>query len=157
MSPEIPRIVNFIVFLGVLYYFLRQPTAQFFRDRAGRIGHEFEQARIAREKAKAQLQEIESRLHRLDDEIQELQTRATAEAEAEEARIRAAAQTDIEKLRALARRDIESATNVARLELKTFAATQAVELAKGIIQREIRDEDHHRLVQQFNEQLEEAR
>ena len=157
ISSEIPRIVNFIIFVAVLYYFLRKPAAQFFRDRTLRISRELAQARADREEARAKLQQIESRLNRLDDEIQELNIRAAAEADAEEARIRVAAQADAEKLQALARREIESATNVARLELKAFAAAQAAELARTIIRREITDGEHHRLIENFSQQISEVR
>jgi len=157
ISPEIPRIANVVVFVAVIYYLARKPVAQFFRDRVLGIGRELELARTEREDARAKLQQIESRLNRLNDEIQELRARAAAEADAEQARIRAAAQTDAEKLRALARREIESATNVARLELKAFAAAQAVELAKTLIRRDLSEDQHHRLIEHFSQQISEVR
>jgi F-type H+-transporting ATPase subunit b len=157
IGSEIPRIINFIIFAAVLYYFLRKPIAQFFRDRVLRISRELAQARADREEARAKLQQIESRLTRLDEEIQELNIRAAAEADAEDARIRVAAQADAEKLQGLARREIESATNVARLELKAFAAAQAAELARTIIRREITDGEHHRLIENFSQQISEVR
>lgn len=157
ISSEIPRIINFILFVAVLYYFLRKPVAQFFRERALRISRELAQAQAEREEAQAKLRQVEARLNRLDEEIQELKSRAAAEAEAEEARIRLAAQEEAEKLRALARREIQSAINVARLELKAFTAAQAVELARSIIRREITDNEHHRLIETFARQIVEER
>lgn len=157
MSPEIPRIVNFIIFAAVLYHLLRRPVSQFFQDRAQRIAVELDRARAEREAARSRLLQIESRLHRLDDEIKELQVQAAAEADAEEARIKAAAEAEAEKLRLLARREITSTANVARLELKAFAANQAIEMARDIIRREITDEDHHWLIEHFSQQLQEVR
>ncbi|MBI3950215.1 MAG: ATP synthase F0 subunit B [Acidobacteria bacterium] len=157
MSPEIPRIVNFTIFAAVLYFLLRKPIAQFFRDRAERISRELNKAQAEREEARARLQQIESRLSHLEDEIQELRARAAQEAEAEEARIRAAAERDAEKLRAMARRQIESSANAARIQLKAFVAAQVVELARSVIRRDMRDEDQHRLIEHFAEQIEEVR
>jgi F-type H+-transporting ATPase subunit b len=157
INPEIPRLVNFTIFVVILVYLLRKPVTQFFRDRVQKIIHDLDRAQAERESARARLRQIELRLNRIEDEIQELNTRAAAEAEAEEARIKAAAEAEAEKLRALSRREIESSMNAARLELKSFAAAQAVELAKNIIRREMSDEDHHRLITHFNEQIEEVR
>jgi len=157
MSPEIPRLVNFIIFAAILYYFLHQPVTQFLKQRAQKIRADLEQAQAERESARVKLQEIESRLSHLDKEIAELKTQAAAEAQAEEARLQASAAAEAEKLRALTRREIQSATEAAKLELKVFAAAKAVELANDLIRREMTDADHHRLIEQFTEQIKEAR
>jgi F-type H+-transporting ATPase subunit b len=157
ISPEMPRLVNFIIFAAILYYFLHKPVIQFLRQRVQKIRTDLEQAQAERESARAKLQEIESRLIHLGHEIAELKTRAIAEAQAEETRLQASAAAEAEKLRALAVREIQSATEAAKLELKVFAAVKAVELAKNLIQREVTDADHHRLIERFTEQIEEAR
>ncbi len=157
IAPEIPQLVNLLVFLGITYYLVRKPTAQWFHERRQRIRRELNHARVEREKAQAKLREIEARLARLDEEIEELKRRAQAEAEAEEVRIQAQARLQAEKLRAQARRDIESAARAAQLELKAFVAQQTVELARSLIRQQMTEEDHHRLVEVFSDRLQEVR
>lgn len=157
VSSEIPRLVNFTIFAAVLIYLLRKPASQFFKERAQQILHALNQAGQERETAKTKLQEIESRLNRLGDEIEQIKANAAKEAAAEQQRINASTDMELEKLRAFAQREIESAMNAARQELKAFAATQAVEMARHLIQRNITDDDHHRLIEQFSQQLNEVR
>lgn len=157
ISPEIPRLVNFILFVGILIYFLRKPIAQFLRQRVEKLRKDLERAEAERVAARGKLHELESRLSRLDEEIVSLKSQAAAEAQAEDARLQAGAEAEAEKLRAMARRDIGAATEAAKSELKTYAAAQAVELAKEIARREMKEDDHHRLVQQFAKNLGEVR
>jgi F-type H+-transporting ATPase subunit b len=157
LSPEIPRLVNFIIFAAVLFYFLRKPAAEFFKQRREKLRADLERAHADRESARAKLREIESRLTHLDAEIAELKSKAAVEAQAEEARLQAGAVAEVEKLRVLARREIESATQAAKFELKSYTAAQVVEMARNLVRRELREEDHQRLVQRFTERIGEGR
>ncbi|MCS6805793.1 MAG: ATP synthase F0 subunit B [Acidobacteriota bacterium] len=156
VSSEIPRLVNFTIFVAVLIYLLRKPASQFLKSRAEQILQALNQAARERETAKTKLREIESRLNRLSDEIEQIKANAAKEAAAQQERIKASTDMEIEKLRAFAEREIQSAMNAARQELKAFAATQAVEMARHLIQRNITDDDHHRLIKQFSQQLNEV-
>lgn len=157
LNPEIPRTVNFVIFAGILIYFLREPMRRFLNERVEAIRRGLAEARAKKDSVEARLREIESRLQRLDAEIAGLKAEAEKEAEAERARIRKATEAEVDKLRALAHREIDGAKSAALLELKSFAASKSVELAEALIQAEMKVEDDRRLVVEFAERLQEMR
>jgi F-type H+-transporting ATPase subunit b len=153
---NIARTVNLIIFLVVLYFLVRKPTREFFRQRYTEIRASLERAAREKETAAARLAEIDTRLNRLDAEIADIRTQAEREAAAERERIETQARQEAEKLRAMAQREIESAKNSALAELQQFTATQAVELAEKIIRRELTAEDDARLVGRISQEIQKA-
>jgi len=156
INPVLAKAINLAIFLTFLYFILRKPMAQFFRDRAEGIRAQLKRAEREKQEALAKLKEVEERLSKLDSEVARIRTEAEREAEAEYQRVIAGANEDAEKLRQLARREIEAAAKTARLELKAFVAEKTVELAESIIKREIRDEDDNRLITDYVKELEEV-
>ncbi len=157
IDPGIPRAINFLIFAGILIYFLRKPLSRFLSGRVEGIRRDLSEARAKKESVEARLREIESRLGRLDETITELRTTAEQESLAEQARIRAATQTELEKLRVFAGREIEGAKSAAILELKAFAARKSVELAEVLVRGEMRVEDDRRWVSDFADGLKEVK
>jgi F0F1-type ATP synthase membrane subunit b/b' len=149
----LPKAVNLTIFLLILYFILRKPTREFFRQRFAQIRAALERAAKEREAASAKLKEINARLNRLDAELNEIRAQAEREAAAERERIEASAREDAEKLRLLARREIEGAKKAALVELRQFAAEQSVALAEQIIRRELTPEDDARLVRRLSEEI----
>jgi len=149
ISPEIPRLVNLLIFAGALYYLLRRPISQFFKRRAEDVRKELARAQAERENAQARLREAESKLMELDEGVRLIKARAEEEAAAEYDRIVRAAQAEAEKIRALAAREIEAARKAALLELRIYAVEKAVQMATQTVSSELNEEDHQRLVTQF--------
>ncbi|HWQ34585.1 MAG TPA: ATP synthase F0 subunit B [Blastocatellia bacterium] len=159
VSPAIANIaktVNLIIFLGALYFLLRKPMREFFRQRYTEIRASLERAAREKETASARLAEIDARLNKLDAEIADIRTQAEREAAAERERIETQARQEAEKLRAMAQREIESAKNSALAELQQFTATQAVELAEKIIRRELTPDDDARLVGRISHEIQQV-
>ena len=73
------KIVNFVAFFGILFYFLRNPAGEFFANRTAAIQREMVEAKAAREKAEKRLAEIEQKLARLSEEIAEFRAEAGRE------------------------------------------------------------------------------
>ncbi|HXF05954.1 MAG TPA: hypothetical protein VNM72_11140 [Blastocatellia bacterium] len=156
MSPELPRLVNFLLFVAALYYFFREPIAQFFRHRAETIRADLERARREREAARTKLNEIQLKLARLDDEVKQMKARAEAEAAAEYERVMESARREAEKIRALGLREIETARRAAEIELRTFAVERALAHARRMLCEQLTEDDHHRLVEAFIAELPEV-
>src|SRR5262249_31609521 len=111
--------------------------------------------RAAREKqeATAKIAELDTRLNRLDTDLQEIGTQSDREAAAERARMDAEAKKDVEKIREMATREVEAAKQVARPDLGGFAATTAVDLAEQMIRREMTPADDARMVARVGEEM----
>ena len=153
LLPTIAKVVNLLLFVGLMIYFLRRPIKEAFRARQESIRNELMRAEEERAAATAKLEEVEGRLARLNEEVEAIKAQAQKEAAEERARVERAAEEEIRKIREQARREIESAGKVARAELRAFTAEQSVRLAEEMIRRDIRPEDDAHLAREYVEEL----
>ncbi len=147
LNPAIPKAVNLILFLGVLYYLLRKPTRDFFKTRLVEVRGTLDRAGRDRDEALAKLSQIDTRLSQLDAELADIKAQADRETEAEQTRLETEATADVERLRRVAHREIEAAKQGALAELRKFTAEKSVALAEQLIKRELTSEDDRRLVE----------
>lgn len=155
--PLIAKILNLLIFVGLMVYILRRPIGAAFSGKRESIRRELMRAQEERNAALAKLEEVEGRLARLDAEVEAVRAKARKEAAEESARIERATEEEIRKLHDQARREIENAGKVARAELRAFAAEQSIRLAEEMIRQNIRPEDDARLVDEYVEELGGAR
>ncbi len=66
------RVIDFVLFVAILYYFLRKPVAEFFKTRKESIKRELEEAEQLKEEAERLFEETKKKLERLEDEIKNL-------------------------------------------------------------------------------------
>jgi F-type H+-transporting ATPase subunit b len=153
LLPTIAKLVNLLLFVGLMFYFLRRPIVTAFQGRQEGIRHELMRAEEERVAAEARLEEVEGRLARLDAEVEAIRANAQREAAEESRRVERATEAEIRKIREQARREIESAAKAARAELRRFTAEQSVKLAEEMIRRDIRPEDDAHLAREYVEEL----
>ncbi|HEX8720901.1 MAG TPA: ATP synthase F0 subunit B [Pyrinomonadaceae bacterium] len=153
LLPTIAKLVNLLLFIGVMVYFLRRPVREAFRARQGSIRDELMRAEEERAAAVARLEEVEGRLANLNAEVEAVRAQAQREAAEERARVARATEEEMRKIREQARREIESAAKAARAELRTFTAEQSVRLAEEMIRRDIRPEDDAHLAREYVSEL----
>lgn len=153
VHPAVAKLVNLIIFLGLLFYLLRKPAKEFFATRLAEVRATLQQAAKEKEAATAKMAELDARLGRLDSELAEIKSQAQREAAAERERLQAEAKRDAEKIRTIAQREIEAAKQIALTELRDFAATKSVDLAEQMIRRELKPEDDARLLKRMSEEM----
>lgn len=143
--------VNFLVLIGLLYYFFKNKVRVQDRFKADyeKIQGSIESARIAKEEAELKLKELDQRLEQLNEEIVRLKTAAAKEADEEKKKILEAAQKEAERIVEQAHRDIDSEVEIARKELRKQLAEQAVSRSREIIERELNDQDQKRLITDY--------
>jgi F0F1-type ATP synthase membrane subunit b/b' len=140
------KFVNLVVFVLAAIYILRRPLSDALKGRRERIREELLKAQRERDRALAELQEMEAKLSHLDAEVAAIRHQAEAEAVAERDRLSKETDAELAKLREASQREIESAGKAAKQELREFAARQSLKLAEEAIRREIRTEDDARLI-----------
>jgi F-type H+-transporting ATPase subunit b len=123
-------ILNFLVIAALIVFALKSSLPTLFRERTAAIQKGLEEARRASAEASARLTEIESRLARLDVEINEMRAKSEQDAQAEDGRMRAATEEERRKIVENSEQEIAAAANAARRDLKQFAAELAVSLAE---------------------------
>jgi len=122
-------LINFAIVVGLIAWLWRKNVPALFRNRTASIQKAIEEARRASEDANRRLSEIEARLGRLGDEIDQMRATAERDAAAEEERIKAAAEEEARRIGESAVQEIGAAAKSARRDLTAYAADLAVSLA----------------------------
>jgi F-type H+-transporting ATPase subunit b len=146
---DIGRFFNLALVAAILIKVARKPLASFFSSRTESIHNQLAEAQEARRQAEAKLAEIESRMSRVDAELEEIKLAAEKEGAEEYLRLVESAGQDASKIVERARQEIEGMTRAAQLELKKHVAELSVQLAEEKIRNEITDADRGRLFARF--------
>lgn len=146
-------VANFIIFVGVIYYFANQPLKEYLTTRSSAIRKDLVEAAALKATAAAQLATIEQQLHALPGELTTLRARGAEDIKAEAARIAAAAAADHERLLEQTRREIDLQVRLAKKEILEHAADLSVRLATERIKKEVTPDDQSRLVDRYLDQV----
>lgn len=138
--------VVFLILLGVLYKFAWGPIANALDLREETIQRQIEEARLASEKAAAQLREYEARLTAATDEARQIVAGARKDAEVAKDKVVAEAREAAQKERDRAVADINIAKNQALDQIAQKSVQTAVSLASNIIRREVKPQEHEALI-----------
>ena len=122
-------VANFIIFVGVLYYFFNTPLKEYLANRSATIRKDLVDAAELKSTASAQLAAIESKLQALPGEVNALRARGAEEIQAEEQRIAAAAAVERERLLEQTRKEIDLQVRLAKKQILEHAADLSVQLA----------------------------
>ena len=150
-------VANFVIFIGVLYYFFNKPFGEYLSGRNATIRKDLVEAGELRNNANAQLAAIDQKLQALPGEVTALRARGADETKAEEQRIAAAAAADRERLLEQTRREIDLQVRLAKKEILEHAADLSVQLATERIRNEVTPADQDRLVERYLSQVKEKK
>jgi F-type H+-transporting ATPase subunit b len=142
-------IATFIIFLllaAILAKFAWGPISDGLDKREQGIARMIDEARLAQEQAEAQLRSYEAKLAAAAEEARTIVGQARQDAEAAKERIMAEAKEAAAKERERAVEDIGNAKNAALQEIAEKSVNTAIALASNIVRREVKPEDHDRLV-----------
>ena len=148
-------VANFIIFVGILYYYLNQPLKEYLAGRSSTIRKDLVEAAELRATAASQLATIEQKLAALPGELNALRTRGAQEITNEEQRIAAQAVADRDRLLEQTRREIDLQVRLAKKAILEHAADLSVQLATERIKKEVTPADQDRLVDRYLSQAKE--
>lgn len=147
-------LINFAIFVAVLYRFGSGPVRAFIRQRHDTIRRDLDEAARLRREAAAKLEQAEQQLAGVEREIARLLESVLKEAEAEKARIVEAAHAQAARLRSDAERQIQAEIERARIELRRGVIATAVASADRILREQIGADDQHRMAELYVSDLE---
>lgn len=139
-------VLIFLLVVFILGKYAWKPLLSSLQAREDFIRDSLQKAREEREQAERRLAEYEEKLAAARAEATALVEEGRRDAEAVKAKIEATAREEGDKLMARARREIELARDQAVKDLHTTSARLATDLATKVLEREIRPEDHERLL-----------
>ena len=140
------QIVNLAAFLGLLWYFLKKPVAEFFGNRRAEVAKAIAKAEEDRRRAEALAGELAQRLAQIETEMKNLRDGAKRDAEAEHTALLKQTEEEAARLVARTSTDVENRVRAARAELTAYAGDLAVDLAKELLAKSVTPEDEKRLV-----------
>ena len=141
------QLLNFLVLLALVIWFLARSLPKVFGQRASGIRKQLVDARRATEEAKQRMNSVEQRLAKLDDEIAAIGLQAEKTSEQDAERLKAAAEDEKNKIVAAAEQEIAAAAANAQRQIRQFAAELAIDQAAQRIA--ISAETDRLLVQSF--------
>ena len=142
---------NLAILLGALIVFAGPGIQDSFRARALLVRQDLDEAAKLKADAAAHHEAVAQRLAALSQEIADLQSRARAEAEAEERKIGERAAEAAARVAETAQRQIRDEASRARNEIRREAVELAVQLAENILKSQVGAADQRRLAVEFLE------
>lgn len=149
-------VINLAIFLGVfavLAKFVWPVILGGLQAREEKIHDDLASAEKANADAKSLLTEYQAKLDEAANQVQEMLASARKDAEAAGQRIVDEAKSEAERQRERAVSDIETAKKVAISELAGQTSDMAIQVAKQVVGRELKAEDHAELIRQSLERL----
>ena len=149
-------VVNLAIFLGVfaiLAKFVWPNILKGLQAREDKIQGDLEAAETANQEAKALLADYQSKLDAAAAQVQSMLAEARTDAETNKQKIVEEAKAEAERQRERAVADIETAKKVALSELAGQTSDMAINVAKQVVGRELKPEDHADLIRQALDRL----
>ena len=139
------KLVNMVVFLGLLGYLLKGPVGAAFAERRSAISAQLREATERRQRADRLAQDIQARLDQIEGEVSAILQRAREEGERQKAELIAAAESESQKILASARTEVDVRLKAARQDLTNYARHLATQRAEEIVRSSVTDADRKRL------------
>ncbi len=142
-------LINFGIFLGIMYRLAWKPLKAFMQQRHDGIAKNLDEAAALRAAAEATLKQYEAKIKGIDAEIDALLKTIQKEAEAEKARIIATAEAEAKRLKADAERQIAAEIDRARRELRVGVIEAAVQAADAALRKNIAADDQRKMAEKY--------
>jgi F-type H+-transporting ATPase subunit b len=142
------QVINFLVLLFILWKLLYKPLVAKMEERTQAIKKSLEEAQAARADAERQRQAHAAQIQAALGEAQAIRATALKEAAEEQRRLVEAARAEAGRLVQTAKAEMEQDIRRARQQLRQEVGDLAVQIAERLIKKSLRDEDHHRIVQE---------
>lgn len=120
------KVFNFAVFFFGLFFLLKGALSSAFKTRTKELQEQLGQAERDKAEGLAQIQELETKMTGLQEELDGIMVKAESDAELEKQRILEAARQEADQILAQTRQEIEFQKRLAEQELRALVAELAV-------------------------------
>lgn len=150
------QIVNTLVMFLVLRHFLFRPATEFMENRTKGIENAIEEADAKNKEAEELRVQYEGKLTNIKEERNEIIREATKRAEERSNEIIKAAEVEAQKIKEKGRQEVERERQKAVNELKDQISTLAIMAASKVIEEELNQQTHEKMIQEFIKEVGEA-
>ncbi|MBQ7585123.1 MAG: ATP synthase F0 subunit B [Desulfovibrionaceae bacterium] len=140
------RVVNFILFFGILWYFAGKMIKNFFRGRRQGIQDTFDNLEERKKLAQQKLAEVEAHIANLEEERKAILDESRAQATALKNKIIEDAKRQAEQIVEQARLSAESEGRSLLSQVRSTMADEIVDAAEKLLREKLGDADHKKLI-----------
>ena len=140
------RVLNFIIFFGILWHFVGDMAKRFFKGRREGIANTLEDLEARRATAKGKLAEVEQRIANLDAEREAILAESRVQAEALKKGIVEEAQRQAAQIVEQARLTAENEGRAIFSEVRTALADEIVDATEKLLRTKLTAGDHEKLI-----------
>ena len=146
-------LLNLVILFLIVKKFLYKPIKKTLKDRVEKLEEKYTEADERLENAKNTEAELNEKLSEADKAAEQIVSDATVVAERRKAEITAEAQAEADNIVRLAHAEAELERKKAQGDIKTQIVDVSLALSEKLIEREIKEEDHHNLIDSFISQI----
>ena len=143
------HVINAVILCLVVSRFIYKPVRKFMKAREDKVEQQLNEARIAHEEVGEALQKRDEALRSADLQAEARMTESRKRLQELEGRMLASAQAEREEILAHARQEADNILNNAREAMQNQATALALDIARAVLGREVRREDHEALISDF--------
>lgn len=140
------RIINLVLFCGILWYFTGNLCKRFFKNRKQTIQDTLDDLEKRREDAKKRLEEIEVRIANLEAERKAILDESHAQAERLKKGIVDDAHRQADQIVEQARRTAENEGRAMMDQVRATVADEIIDAAQKALRGQLTEKDHDRLI-----------
>jgi F-type H+-transporting ATPase subunit b len=145
--------INFLLFVGILYFFAGPMLRTFFRDRASGIRSQIDRLNSALQEAQDLANRAAARMAQLEQEATELKSEIDDETVFIANRIREGARATAERIRRDSGLTSAALADAAQRRVRERLAANAANIARELITHNFQSSDQSRLVDNFMEKI----
>jgi F-type H+-transporting ATPase subunit b len=161
VNPELQvlgwSIFIFVALMGLLWKFAWGPIMEALEKREHGIQHKIDEADQKHKEALARLAEYEKKINAAKDEASAIIAEGKKDVIRIKEEILAEANKESAKTLERAKREIELAKDAAVVELREKVVVLTAQMATKIIEREVKPDDHRRLISDAMQQIESSK
>lgn len=146
-------LLNLVILFLIIKKFLYKPVKNVLKSRQDKLDEKYTQADEYLSEAEIAKVELDRKLADAENRADAILNDATAHAEKRKEKIVNEAREEADAIIRQAKNDAELEKKKAESEIKTQIVDVSFELSKKLIEREIKEEDHHKLIDSFIEQI----
>jgi len=143
------RIVNFIIFIFLMYKFGGAKIAAFFGGRRNQIKKDLEDLEVRKAEAEKKLADVETGIRNMEQEKAAILAEAKLQGEAIKNAIIEKAKADAAQMQVQAKTSAENEARAAFDRVRAEIADQVIEQATKIVREKLTEKDHERLVDEY--------
>lgn len=146
-------LLNLALLFLIIKKFLYQPVKNVLKSRQDKIDEKNNKADEYLSEAENTKLELEAKLNEAENKADEILNDATVNAERRKGKIISEARDEADAIIRQAKTNAELEMKKAENDIKTQIVDVSFELSKKLIEREIKEEDHHNLIDSFIDQI----